>query len=72
MHPALARVYANSTLNDTAPFAFPAEVRDLETRARKTAAELQLLASTLEDEAREMVSKGNHSKRLDTFIEKWT
>ena len=71
MHPALARVYANSTLNDTAPFAFPAEVRDLETRARKTAAELQLLASTLEDEAREMVSKGSHSKRLDTFIEKW-
>ncbi|KAF8965310.1 hypothetical protein BDZ97DRAFT_1918445 [Flammula alnicola] len=71
LHPALPQIYANSPLNTSPPFAFPAHVRELEAKARRRAAELQGLANSLEEEVRETFAKESNTKRLGVFADKW-
>ncbi|CAA7271481.1 unnamed protein product [Cyclocybe aegerita] len=68
----LPKVYANSPLNTSTPFAFPAYVQDLEKRTRTKTAELHNLASASEEEVREAFAKSSNTKRLDAFIDKWS
>ncbi|KAF9484681.1 hypothetical protein BDN70DRAFT_928156 [Pholiota conissans] len=71
LHPLLPQIYAHAPASTSPPFAFSAEVRALEVRARDRAAALNELAQTVDEEVRRAFEKGNNVKRLDAFIEKW-
>ncbi|KAF8912038.1 hypothetical protein CPB84DRAFT_1742678 [Gymnopilus junonius] len=69
--PALPRIYSNSLLNTTPPFAYPVDLRELEARTRTKTSELHKLANSLEEEVREALAKQSHLKRLTGFVEKY-
>ncbi|KAF8806679.1 hypothetical protein BYT27DRAFT_7339244 [Phlegmacium glaucopus] len=72
IHPSLSKIYANSPLTTSAPFAFPTQVQQIEAQARDRAMRLEGFVRKLEVKVHETFTKnGPTAKRLDSFVERW-
>ncbi|KAF8806682.1 hypothetical protein BYT27DRAFT_6636267 [Phlegmacium glaucopus] len=72
IQPSLPKIYANSPLTTSAPFAFPTQLQEIEAQARDRAMRLESLMRKLKVEVHETFTKnGPTAKRLDSFVERW-
>jgi len=68
VHPALLKVYANSSLNTSPPFSLPFQAQELESQFKRKASDLHGATSSLETETRETFAKAGKSKRFEAFV----
>jgi len=68
VHPALLKVYANSSLKHIPAVLVAFQAQELESQFKRKASDLHGATSSLETETRETFAKAGNQKRFEAFV----